>query len=311
MNRYSNRLPDLGGISRRSLLRTTSIAVVGGSFSLASLASELQSPPKVKAGLVTDVHHADVDARGTRHYRDSLAKLNLAVAEWRRQEVSFAVETGDFVDAPSNTTQDIELGYLRTVDAAFRKVHAPTHYVLGNHCLNAMPKEVFLSEVGAAKPYYSWDQGGWHWVVLDACNRKDGVSYEPGNFVWTDTEIPGAQREWLKADLERTQLPSVLFVHQRLDLPRGDNYAIWSSEEIRGIIAASGKVTAVVMGHSHRNFHVEMDGVHYLVTAATVEGKGNENAGYSVLKGYASGVLELEGFVTHRNHPFRAGKANA
>jgi 3',5'-cyclic AMP phosphodiesterase CpdA len=298
-----------GQMSRRSFLQGASLFLVGGSFAASSLLEAASGmSPLLRAGLVTDVHHADVAARGTRHYRDSVSKLKLAVEEWKRQRVDFVIETGDFVDAPEKTSERIEIAYLREVDQVFRSAGAPTHYVLGNHCVNAMSKSQFLATVKRKESWYSWDQGGWHWVVLDACFRKDGVSYEPKNFVWTDTEIPADQRDWLKADLAETQLPTVVFVHQRLDLPRGDNYAIWSSEEVRKIIAGSGRVSAVIMGHSHRNHHVQIDGVHYLVTAATVEGAGVANAGYSVLKAHRNGTLELEGFVTHKGHPFASAK---
>ncbi len=296
-------------ISRRSILAGTSLFLASPSSALERLQDAMDADaPLLKAGIITDVHYADADPRGTRIYRDSLKKLRRAVAAFRRSGVDFAIETGDFVDAPADTTAEIELGFLRTVNREFIAAGAPTRYVLGNHCVNAMTKAQFLETVGQAEPYLTWDQGGWHWVILDACNRKDGVSYAPGNFQWTDTEVPGSQREWLQADLEKTQLPTVVFVHQRLDLPQGDNYAIWSSEEVRRIMERSGKVAAVIMGHSHKNFAATIKGIPYLVTAALVEQPGAENTGYSILKGHPGGVLELEGFASHGGHPFRTNK---
>ncbi len=60
---------------------------------------ELENENTLTFGLVTDVHYADADTRGTRHYRDSLAKLMAAVEEFQRQKVAFVAELGDLINA--------------------------------------------------------------------------------------------------------------------------------------------------------------------------------------------------------------------
>ena len=47
----------------------------------------------------------------------------------------------------------------------------------------------------AAPHNQRFDRGGFHFVVLDACFRSDGVPYGRKNFKWTDTKIPPAERK--------------------------------------------------------------------------------------------------------------------
>jgi len=56
----------------------------------------------LRFGLVTDVHYADADPRGNRCYRDSLAKLERAIATFNTLDLSFVVELGDFIDSGKN-----------------------------------------------------------------------------------------------------------------------------------------------------------------------------------------------------------------
>ncbi len=261
------------------------------------------TPPAVKVGLVTDIHYADADVRGTRHYRESLAKVREAVAVLNRRGVDVAIEMGDFIDSAKGADAAAEVGFLKKIDGEFGRLRADRHYTLGNHCVTTLSKEQFLDTVGRRRSYYSFDKGGFHFVVLDACFREDGVAYGKGNFVWTDTEVPAEQREWLKADLEATGRRSLVFIHQRLDLPVGSPYAVRSSPAVRRVLEDSGKVLAVFMGHSHKNGYTRIGGIHYAVLAAVVEGSGPANNGYSVLNLFPDGTLKLDGFRRHVEHP--------
>jgi alkaline phosphatase len=258
----------------------------------------------LKVGLVTDVHYADADTRGTRFYRESLGKMREAVDALNQRKIDFAVELGDLIDSAQNTTAAVETEFLKEIDGEFGRLQAKRHYVLGNHCVATLTKEQFLNTVEQPRSYYSFDKGGFHFVILDACFRKDGVAYSKGNFAWTDTEIPAEQREWLKADLAATKHKTIVFVHQRLDLPVGNHYAIHSSPAVRQILEESGKALAVFMGHSHKNEYAMMGSVHYVTLAAMVEGSGAANSGYSALNVFADGALKLDGFRKHAEHPW-------
>ncbi len=260
--------------------------------------------PRLKIGLITDTHYADADARGTRFYRESLAKIREAAEVLNREKVDLAIELGDLIDTPSPPDVAVELGFLKTITKEFKKIGKEQHYILGNHCVSALTKEQFLSACGKKKSYYSFDRNGVHIVLLDACFRADGAPYAPGQFKWIDSDIHAAERAWLEADLQATPYKTLVFVHQRLDLPVGNTYAIATSPEIRAILEKSGKVLAVFQGHSHKNECREINGIPYCVLSAMVEGSGPENNGYSALSVFADGTLKLTGFRRHAENPF-------
>lgn len=262
------------------------------------------APKELKIGFVTDVHYADASPSGTRFYKESLGKLNEAAAAWKKGGVDVIVENGDLIDsATKNTSRDLEMGFLKEIDKVLKSVKKPVHYVFGNHCLVSMSKADFLATVGQKEPHHSTDKNGWHLVFLDACYRADEVPYENGNYKWSDTEVPAAQREWLKADLAKTKLPTLVFVHQRMDQEPGNPQRVKSAEAVQEILTASGKVKAVIMGHSHTNEIKRISGVDYITLGAMVEGSGAENNAYSILHLSGEGEIKLEAFRHHLEHP--------
>jgi len=118
--------------------------------------------------------------------------------------------------------------------------------------------------------------GGYHFVVLDACFRSDGEPYGRKNFNWTDSNIPAAEIEWLKGDLEKTTHKTIAFVHQRLDVE--GHYGVKNAAEVRRVLEQSGNVLAVFQGHYHRNDLKEIGGIRYCTLVAMVEGA--DNIGY-------------------------------
>jgi alkaline phosphatase len=285
-------------ISRRAVLRGGCLLL--GDWRLS--AWQQDASHAVTFGLVTDVHHADKPEAGTRYYRESLSKLQEAVARFKSAGAAFAVELGDLVDAAA--TVETERMWLRQAVALFRSAAPDCHYVLGNHCIQTLRKEQFLAETGRERGYYSFDGGGMRFVVLDACFRKDGVSYDAGNFDWKDTEIPPAERDWLKRELASAPGKAVVFVHQRIDIP--GVHSVASAEEVRSILENSRKVLAVFQGHSHQNDYREVNGIHYCTMRAVVEGSGVESSGYSLVSVFSDGRLRVEGFRAQHEYSIRA-----
>ncbi|QDU79691.1 3',5'-cyclic adenosine monophosphate phosphodiesterase CpdA [Polystyrenella longa] len=283
--------------NRRSFLKNGSLFLLGSqmiskSDLLFGAVSPTVSERTHRIALVTDMHYADKEAAGSRHYRESLDKFDEAAAKYKELKPDFLVELGDIVDAADAV--DVELGYLKTINAKLSQVADERHYVLGNHCVYTLTKEEFLGEVGKEKSYYSFDNKDRHFIILDACFRPDGVPYGRKNYDWTSPFIPAAELEWLEADLAATDKPTVVFTHQRLDVD--NHYGANNSPAVRKVLEESGKVQAVFQGHSHKNEHVELNGIHYCVLAAMIEGSGAENNSYSTLEIFNDGTLKLNGF---------------
>jgi len=279
--------------NRRAFLRDGTLILIASGATLPALAGD--STPgkrKVRVGLVTDLHYADKPAAGSRYYQESLTKLAEAGEKYLANPPDLMVELGDLIDAADSV--EVEKGYLRRINRDFAQLPGDKHYVLGNHCVYTLKKEEFLEGVEQERSYYSFDKNGIHFIVLDACFRSNGDPYGRKNFVWTDPNIPDAEVEWLQANLQQHKRPTVVFVHQRLDV--SNHYGIKNAPAIRKLLEESGNVLAVLQGHSHKNEHHEINGVHYCVLAAMVEGSGKANNSYAAMEIDENHNLRIEGF---------------
>jgi hypothetical protein len=283
-------------IGRRAILQRGSLWLGAWPSSLAATGA-----PAVRFGVVTDVHHADKPEARTRYYRESLGKLREAVSKFRSERVAFAVELGDLVDAAADL--ETEQRWLREAGQELRKSGAGTHYVLGNHCVQTLTKRQFLTTVTRDASYYCFDNGGVRFVVLDACFRKDGVSYDAGNFNWTDSDIPEGERDWLRDTLDSAPGKAVVFVHQRLDVP--GVHSVAGAAAVRAILERSGKVLAVFQGHSHANDYREVGGIHYCTMRAVVEGSGQASSGYGIVSVFGDGRVQVDGFRAQTRYQWR------
>ncbi|WP_339908304.1 metallophosphoesterase [Symmachiella dynata] len=283
-------------IQRRAFLRDGSLLLCGASLGVALprrlFADKTEAAQPLRIGLVTDLHYADKPHAGSRYYRQSLDKLAEAGDEFQKQKLDFVVELGDLIDAADSV--ETELGYLTRINRDFSNICKTRHYVLGNHCVQTLKKEEFLAAVEQPKSYYSFDAGNFHFVVLDACFRSDGEPYGRNNFKWTDPNIPAAELEWLKADLDKTTKPTIVFGHQRLDV--SNNHGVKNAVAVRKLFEDSQKVLAVFQGHSHKNDYHQIAGIHYCTMVAMVEGTGPENNGFSTMSLAGDGTITITGF---------------
>ena len=287
--------PSLLQLGRRAWLKGTTLLLL---TQRARLVRAEDAQIRLRVGLVTDMHYADKSAAGSRFYRETLAKLSEAGKRFREVPIDCLVELGDFIDAAD--TVETELGYLATIQKSFRELCADRHYVLGNHCVDTLTKEEFLKTVEQEQSYYSFDRKGIHFVVLDACFRSDGVPYSRKNFQWTDPNITAKEVAWLKDDLLKTDKPTIVLAHQRLD--KSGSHEVKNSGEVRKVLEDSKKVSLVLQGHSHKNDLQEINGIHYCTLVAMVEGSGGENNGYSILEIFSDGTLSLKGFRQQKGY---------
>lgn len=284
-------------LGRRAFLNNGTLVLAAASLDSAKLLAA-DDAPRLRVGLVTDLHYADKAPVGTRHYRETLAKLEEATGKFEHDKPSFLVELGDLIDAADSV--DVEQSYLNTINRQFSAICEDRHYVLGNHCVDTLKKEEFLGGVEQEKSFYSFDRDGIHFVVLDSCFRDDGRPYGRRNFHWTDANVPPAEIEWLEGDLAATDKPVIVFAHQRLDV--SNNHGVKNNADVRKVLESSGRVLAVFQGHSHHNDLTEIGGVHYCTLVAMVEGSGAENNGYSLMEIEPNGTIHLTGFRKQKTY---------
>ncbi|NLF68612.1 MAG: alkaline phosphatase [Candidatus Anammoximicrobium sp.] len=281
---------------RRTFFRQTSCLLAAGAGCLTreATAADADGPaaPLLRIGLLTDLHSADKPAAGSRHYRDSLAKLASAGEQFAKARTDCLVELGDCIDTA--ISREAEKDALRRIHAALAAIPSPCHYVLGNHCVSALTKPDFLEIVGQAKSFYSFDLARYHLVILDACFRSDGAPYGGNNFDWKDANVPPEEIAWLRSDLQQTTLPTLVFVHQRLDVtpPLG----IKNAPQVRQVLEDSQRVAAVFQGHDHHGDERLLNGIPYCTLRAMVEGPGLDHNAYAILDVLPGGELRVTGF---------------
>lgn len=290
--------PDRNGwhITRRDFLLASGPALAGVSCSRALVSG---GGPKLRFGMFTDPHSADAPPNGTRFYRESIAKMTECVTRMYAEKVDFLIELGDFKDQDRTPTEVSTLRYLDAVEAAFGRFRGPRYHVLGNHDMDSISKEQFLSRVentGIARDrsYYSFEKKGLHVVVLDANFTSAGAGYNRGNFDWKDASVPGEELEWLARDLASTSKPSIMFVHQQLD--DGGDHLVRNAGEVRRTLEAGGNVLAVFQGHNHAGDYRLINRIHYYTLKAMIEGSGEENNSYAVVDVLGNNDIVVTGY---------------
>lgn len=285
-------------ITRRTFLRSAAgMGVASLSCTAGNLSSRGRRP--VRFGIVTDCHYTDAAPQGTRFYRESLGKLAECVDRMNAEKVDFLIELGDFKDQNRPAVEDKTLGHLQNIEAAFRRFQGRRYHVLGNHDMDSISKQQFLSRVEntgieAGRSYYSFDVRGLHCIVLDANYRPDGSDYDHGNFDWTSANIPAHELDWLQQDLAACSGNVVVFVHQRLD--GAGPVFVKNAPQVRQIFQASKRVLAVFQGHDHDGDYRQLDGIPYYTLKAVVEGHGQENNSYAVVEVQPDQSLTVTGY---------------
>lgn len=137
--------------------------------------------------------------------------------------------------------------------------------------------------------------------MLDANFRQDGVTYGRNSADWRDTKIPDAEIEWLQSDLSSTTLPTIVFLHQRLDLGNQEACAVKNADTVRKVLEESGKVRLVLQEHEHSGDYKEIAGISYITLSALIEGSGEKNNSFSTLEIQQNGDIRLIGFLKQKS----------
>jgi len=239
-----------------------------------------QTADIVRIGVVADVHAHDtespVEHKVMSNYGERLGAFVDAMNAWPADTV---IELGDFVNGAFVLGADygdptrIPL-ILEDALGVFSGLACPTHYVLGNHDMYDLSKAEFLAAVGQEESYYSFDLGGYHFVILDAEYNDPGEDDYDHVFMRVKCRIPRHELDWLKGDLVETDLPTIVCVHQPFDSEFDANAGgppVVNNEEVRQILSDSGVVIAVFQGHDHENRYAFIDEIHYVTFAAMVD----------------------------------------
>ncbi len=264
--------------------RKWSIVLVLG-FSLSALCGgmlfaddALPSAP-LQIGIFADLHAHDTDSPNEGKVMiDYKERLEACVEAMNAWPADLVIQLGDLVNgryvmgAPFGEPERI-MGILEEAEEIYAKFNGPRYYVLGNHDIYDLSKEEFLERVEASSLYLSFDAGGYHIVILDAQYNKKGEDLSHTFWV-VQGNIPQGELDWLIDDLANTDKPTIVCVHQPLDIDfnlLAGGSTIANTEEVKAILRDSGVVIAVFQGHDHANRYSLIDGIHYLTFEALFE----------------------------------------
>ncbi len=283
-------------------------------FTILSLqASFSQEKPVLKIGLVADPQYADKPLAGKRYYRESLWKLKEAITTFNENQVDIVQNLGDIIDL-GWTSYDSILPLYEDLDP-----NIENHHLLGNHDFAISPSRLtgLLEKLSMPDYYYSYEENGWHFIVLDATdyayysrtlhnhdmNRLNAYMYSTigkSNNHSYNSAIGKKQQIWLKEELERARLSQnnvIIFSHSPLrPLYTAEN--LWNNEEILDIIESSSNVVAYINGHNHAGDYELKNGIHYFTIFGMVD---TRISSYGILEIYEDELL-LKGFGKQKSY---------
>ncbi len=251
----------------------------GGRFSEISNFTTLRPPDmryKSTFAIVTDTHF-DVDGKNTPNgfmYGESTRLLQSLVDELNQDSsLDFVMTAGDLTNVG---TEEDYAGFVDTM----KELNVPWYPVLGNHDKNSLDwYQYYLTYVGKKETYYSFDQGKYHFIVLDSAVQGQ-----------VKGDLNETQLTWLQNDLDANfGKPTLIFMHHinhRIDTMGIEEDA---KDALESILSTHPWVLSVHSGHSHQNELVLSDSSQvYATTAAVV----SYPIGYSMVKVYDSGFTQ-------------------
>jgi len=288
-----------------SLLSTLAILTAGCGSSM----TRHHSDPLFSFGVIADAQYGDKDTAGSRHYRESLAKLASAVDTLNQRDTAFVIQLGDLIEGvaedPARSADELDRAL-----AVYDRIDAPAFHVVGNHCFKA-GRATLLRELRLERFYYDFTvpgAPGWRFVVLDGNDISlyawppDGPEHARAVAYYdamgrTSPEWNGAvgpdQLAWLDdvltaADDHHEKV--ILFCH--FPVYPDNIHNLWNADEVRGVIESHGCVEAYLCGHNHAGSYALHDGIHYLAFKGMVE---HDTNAFAVVEVYPD-RLDVIGF---------------
>lgn len=197
-------------------------------------------------GVCADVHK-DVMHDADERLQEFIDKANAKNSD-------FVIQLGDFC-----TPKDTNRAFLSIWES-----YPENYHVIGNHETDGgFSKQEVIDFWKMPKPYYSFDKNGFHIIVLDGNDKNPSPDRAPGYSRFVGKE----QVQWLKEDLQTTQLPCLVFSHQSIEK---NTDGLENRKEIRALFenenkkAGFNKVIACFSGHHHTDHVASINEIYYI-----------------------------------------------
>lgn len=285
-------------MNRRTFLKDISGGVVLTSM-LPMLASAIKAP--LRFGVITDIHYGEMEPRINRYYQQSLQKVKDAVNLFNESDLDFVIELGDLKDTNGDVSDTLR--FLDDIEGVLQTFNGPIYHALGNHDMDCLSKEEFLSHTANAgktkgRSYYSFVKKGVRFIVLDANFNEQREPYCRGNFSWKKAFVPQWELDWLNEELRRDKKPVIVFNHQMIDHFSGvsKSLCVGNAAEVIDLLERSGRVMAVIQGHHHTGNYSQLHGIHYWTMKAVIESDYPTHNSYAIVEIDRQGNISIRGF---------------
>lgn len=274
-------------MNRRNFITASAGAAGSLWISREQAKAEAEKDPALFSFVVlADAQYVDAKPAGSRHYKNSVEKLNAAAKELAKQEnLAFSLHLGDVID------RDFES--FDAIMPAFEKVPQPCYHLLGNHDFSVDPKHKpkVRARMGMKSNYYDFGKSGVRFIVLDgtdlstyahaAGSKKmaEGQAFfeklkaaKAANAYKWNSGIGNDQLAWLAKTLETAKKANervILACHYPVFPVNSHN--LWNDTAVLELIDRFPNVLAWFNGHNHAGNYGERKGVHYLTVRGVVE----------------------------------------
>lgn len=272
---------------------------------VASYTAVAQQPePVIRFGLVADIQYADCETAGSRYYRNSLPKLEAAIAEFNTLPLDFVVNLGDLIDrAPADYAAVLE---------RLAKSKTRVYNTTGNHDYGGTADNAALYRMlGMPDSYYTFSRNGWKFIVL---NTNEVASYANPDVVLqaelaqmqerilTEGRNNGAewnggisrkQMDWLRKELTRAQRKGervIVLAHHPVYPANG--LTALNDTEIVDLLVQFPAVKGYINGHHHPGAFGRVGHIPFVTTEGMIETEA-ENA-YGVVEVFDDRIV-IEG----------------
>jgi manganese-dependent ADP-ribose/CDP-alcohol diphosphatase len=269
-------------ISRRRFLGSTAGILAGAPF-----VARGASRDGFEIGLVADAQFADVESKGSRFYRHSLARLEAAVEHCNGRELAFCVHLGDLIERDWNSFDVITRPLARS--------RHRWHQVLGNHDFDVADerKAAVPPRLDIPARRTAFDHGSFRFVILDT-NDVSTYAHPAGS-----PEKAVAERELARLQAARVRQAKpwnggvgadqlawfdrtctearaagrkvVVFAHHPV-YPEND-HNVWNADEVLALLDRHPHVVAWFNGHNHAGAFGVRGGVPFVTLRGMVETK--------------------------------------
>jgi Icc protein len=294
-------------MERRSALKN-----IGGLLLVPSLgfsSATAKAKPVLRIAHITDVHLKDQFGAPAK-----FAKC-LHHLQQQHPRPDLILNGGDIVfDMNKENINTINNQWQLVKSILKNECSIPTRYCLGNHDIwwyennkgqSVYGKQYSLDQLQLAKPYYSFNQGGWKFIILDSVHLDVDAT-------WYIGKLGDEQFAWLENELQTTDpavpvlimshipiLTAVLMIEDnivnRWQMLGGDMHT--DTAKIINLFYKHSNVKLCLSGHIHLRDKVVYNNVTYIcdgaVSGAWWEGNKRETApGYGLIDLYADGTFD-------------------